>query len=64
MRKSYLTPENSARFAKRAMATLAATLGVAALVFAVAASPADAKKRKAAPKSDAPTVPEVEAGEP
>ena len=64
LRKSYLTPENSARFAKRAVATLAATLGVAALVFAVAASPADAKKRKAAPKSAAPTVPEVEAGEP
>ena len=61
---SYLTPEQAARFAKRTTATLAATLGVAALVFAVAASPADAKKRKAAPKPAEPTVPEVEAGEP
>jgi lipoprotein-anchoring transpeptidase ErfK/SrfK/peptidoglycan hydrolase-like protein with peptidoglycan-binding domain len=61
---SYFTPEQAARFAKRSTATLAATLGVAALVFAVAAGPADAKKRKAAPKSAEPTVPEVEAGEP
>ena len=57
LRMSYLTSEQAARFAKRSTATLAATLGVAALVFAVAASPADAKKRKAAPKSAEPTVP-------
>ena len=59
----YSTPE-AARFAKRTTVALANSLGVAALVFAVAISPADATKRKSGAKPIEQTLPEVESGEP